>query len=738
MTEQVKVPEIRFAGFTDPWEQRKLSEVATFGGGHTPPMADPDNYEDGYVLWVTSQDVKSNYLDRTTTQITEKGAKELTLYPAGSLVMVTRSGILRHTLPVAELSKPSTVNQDIRVILPQGECCGEWLLQFFISHNKELLLEFGKTGTTVESVDFGKIKDMLLYMPSTVEQQQIGDYFAKLDSLITLHQRKYDKLVVFKKSMLEKMFPKDGESVPEIRFAGFTDPWEQRKLGEFSKKNTIKNANGALSETFTNSAEQGVISQLDYFDHDITNDANISGYYVVQPDDFVYNPRISATAPCGPINRNRLNRAGVMSPLYTVFSVDASMDKTYLEHYFKTSRWHDFMFLEGNTGARSDRFSISDATFFEMPIWCPEISEQMAIAKQLETTDTLITLHQRKRESRIIRVRSFIWLAGDISGIGVSAYQPEREDRMTEGNTNAETLFCDYYEQWISVYKEGAIREVTMKKYRLTQAWLGRLIPDLKLADMDRVNYQKLINGYAEHHERQTTMDFHHQLKGAILDAVDEGLIQRDPTRKAIIKGKPPCSKKTKYLNQFELHAVLADLELGKGPSWDWLILLVAKTGLRFSEALGLTPDDFDFVHQTLSVSKTWDYKNGGGFVPTKNASSVRKVQLDWQLIMQLSTLLKDMPASDPIFVNGKVYNSTANNILARHCERANVPVISIHGLRHTHASLLLFAGVSIASVSKRLGHASMNTTQDTYLHVIRELENKDVDIVMRALSTLI
>lgn len=376
------------------------------------------------------------------------------------------------------------------------------------------------------------------------------------------------------------------------------------------------------------------------------------------------------------------------------------------------------------------------ATFATLMPECK--SEMQAIGHFMSNLDGLITLHQRKRESRIIRVRSFIWLAGDISGIGVSAYQPEREDRMTEGNTNAETLFCDYYEQWISVYKEGAIREVTMKKYRLTQAWLGRLIPDLKLADMDRVNYQKLINGYAEHHERQTTMDFHHQLKGAILDAVDEGLIQRDPTRKAIIKGKPPCSKKTKYLNQFELHAVLADLELGKGPSWDWLILLVAKTGLRFSEALGLTPDDFDFVHQTLSVSKTWDYKNGGGFVPTKNASSVRKVQLDWQLIMQLSTLLKDMPASDPIFVNGKVYNSTANNILARHCERANVPVISIHGLRHTHASLLLFAGVSIASVSKRLGHASMNTTQDTYLHVIRELENKDVDIVMRALSTLI
>ena len=199
-------PEIRFAGFTDPWEQRKLGEVATFGGGHTPSMSDSDNYEGGNVLWVTSQDVKSHYLDGTTTQITEKGAKELTLYPAGSLVMVTRSGILRRTLPVAELRKPSTVNQDIRVILPQGKYYGQWLLQFFISRNKELLLEFGKTGTTVESVDFSKMRDMVLLTPSLPEQQQIGHYFARLDNLITLHQRKLELLRNIKKSMLDKMF----------------------------------------------------------------------------------------------------------------------------------------------------------------------------------------------------------------------------------------------------------------------------------------------------------------------------------------------------------------------------------------------------------------------------------------------------------------------------------------------------------------------------------------------------
>ena len=116
----------------------------------------------------------------------------------------------------------------------------------------------------------------------------------------------------------------------------------------------------------------------------------------------------------------------------------------------------------------------------------------------------------------------------------------------------------------------------------------------------------------------------------------------------------------------------------------------------------------------------------------------MRRVQLDWQLVIQFSELTKRLPHDEPIFVEGKVYNSTANSVLERHCKRAGVPVISVHGLRHTHASLLLFAGVSIASVAKRLGHASINTTQKTYLHIIRELENQDVDLVMRSISSLV
>lgn len=298
-------------------------------------------------------------------------------------------------------------------------------------------------------------------------------------------------------------------------------------------------------------------------------------------------------------------------------------------------------------------------------------------------------------------------------------------------------LFCDYYEKWIKVYKEGAIRKVTLDKYKMTQAWLKKLAPTLTLSDLNRITYQQILNDYAVNHERQTTMDFHHQLKGAILDAVDEGLVERDPTRKAIIKGKTPAVKKIKYLNQFELHTLISSLDLKSEVNWDWFIMLVAKTGMRFSEALALTPSDFDFAHQVLSISKTWDYKGNGGFLPTKNKSSVRKIQIDWQTVIQFSELLKGLPEDKPIFVKGKIYNSTVNDILGRYCKAANIPVISVHGLRHTHASLLLFAGVSIASVARRLGHSSMTTTQKTYLHIIQELENKDVDLVMRSLSSL-
>mgnify|MGYP000955917144 CR=1 FL=1 len=531
-------------------------------------------------------------------------------------------------------------------------------------------------------------------LPSLEEQRKIGKLFDTLDHLITLHQRKYDKLQVLKKAMLEKMFPKNGSSVPEIRFEGFTDAWEQRKAKDLCSISTGK----------SNTQDRV--------------DDGIYPFYVRSPivehsNRYLFDEEAVLTVGDG-VGTGKVfhyvnGKYDLHQRVYRMFDFSEEITAKYFYYYFSNHFYDRVMSMTAKTSVDSVRYEM----IADMDIALPKVKEQMAISAYFDRLDHLITLHQRKPYSHIQRRCNML-------------NEAQRTDK-----------FCEYYAKWITVYKKGAIRQVTMDKYLMTQKWLEKLIPDLKICDLNRIAYQQLLNDYAEYHERQTTMDFHHQLKGAVLDAVDEGLIDRDPTRKAIIKGKAPSAKKIKYLNQFELHTLLASLELKDEVNWDYFILLVAKTGMRFSEALALTPKDFDFYHQTLSISKTWDYKGAGGFQPTKNKSSVRKIQIDWQSVIRFSELVKGLPDDQPIFVDGKVYNSTVNDVLSRHCERCNIPVISIHGLRHTHASLLLFTGVSIASVARRLGHSSMTTTQKTYLHIIQELENKDIDLVMRSLSGL-
>ena len=252
------------------------------------------------------------------------------------------------------------------------------------------------TGTSYPAINSNDLSNLEIDLPTSEdEQRRIGCFITNLDHLITLHQRKCDETKTLKKYMLQKMFPQDGKKVPEIRFKGFTDDWEQRKLNEIADKVSEKNKNNEFSELFTNSAEQGIISQKDYFDREIVNDENLNGYYIVRNDDFIYNPRISVTAPVGPINRNRLGRNGVISPLYTVFRTH-DIDNLYLEFYFKTTKWHRFMKLNGDSGARFDRFTISSTQFMEMPIPYPTLEEQRKIGVYFESLDYLITLHQRK------------------------------------------------------------------------------------------------------------------------------------------------------------------------------------------------------------------------------------------------------------------------------------------------------------------------------------------------------
>ena len=293
---------------------------------------------------------------------------------------------------------------------------------------------------------------------------------------------------------------------------------------------------------------------------------------------------------------------------------------------------------------------------------------------------------------------------------------------------------------WIKLYKEKAVRKVTLDKYYLTHRKIKELAPELHMNELTRQSYQKLLNNYAATHEKQTTLDFHHHLKAALVDALDEGLLEHDPTRRAIIKGVDPSNKKNKFLNLYELQKLLRHLDLGDELNWDWFILLVSKTGLRFAEALALTPEDFDFERQQIIVNKSWNYKTPiGNFQKTKNESSNRVVIVDWHLMNQFKSLIRNKESDWPIFVphNKRVFNSTVNGLLEKYCYKLDIPTISVHGLRHTHASLLLYEGVSVASVAKRLGHANTTTTQETYIHIIEELENKDNDKVLHHLSQL-
>ena len=201
---------------------------------------------------------------------------------------------------------------------------------------------------------------------------------------------------------------KEKKRVPRLRFPGFTGDWEQRKLSDISTKVTTKNIDVHYTETLTNSAEQGIISQVDFFDKEISNKDNINGYYIVENNDFIYNPRISTLAPVGPINRNKLNRTGIMSPLYTVFRA-SNVDLDFLEWYFQSSHWHRYMKLNGDSGARADRIAIKDSTFFAMPIKTPvNRKEQVLIGETLEKFNQYITLHQRKLNRLILKKKSLL------------------------------------------------------------------------------------------------------------------------------------------------------------------------------------------------------------------------------------------------------------------------------------------------------------------------------------------
>ena len=386
----MRKPKLRFQGYTDDWEQRKLGSLLN----ETREKTKVENEDtllscaiDGMYL---NSELFSHFRGSSNIGYLKVKKNDLIL-SAQNLHLGNCNVNLRFEHGIISPAYKVYEFVDCDPLFMQA-----WVKQ---DSTKKFFLKASTEGASVcrKNIVWDELYKQTLPIPKLKEQEKIGQYFNNLDHLITLHQRKCEETKKLKKYMLQKMFPKKGMTVPEIRFDGFTDDWEQRKLGEIADKVSEKNKNNEFSEPFTNSAEQGIISQKEYFDREIVNNENLNGYYIVKNDDFIYNPRISVTAPVGPINRNRLGRNGVMSPLYTVFRTH-DIDNLYLEFYFKTTKWHRFMKLNGDSGARFDRFTISSTQFMEMPIPYPTLDEQIKIGEYFDNLDHLITLHQRKCE----------------------------------------------------------------------------------------------------------------------------------------------------------------------------------------------------------------------------------------------------------------------------------------------------------------------------------------------------
>ena len=402
MAEQAKVPEIRFAGFTDPWEQRKLGELAlTYSGGT--PSAGNSAYYGGEIPFIRSAEIDcdSTELSLTVAGLNNSSAK---LVDKG-MVLYAMYGATSGEVAISKIK--GAINQAI-LAMDASDMAANRFIAYWLRRQKKSITETflqGGQGNLSGAI----IKELGIPQPSLDEQRQIGSFFSNLDDLITLHQRKYDKLVVFKKSMLEKMFPKDGESVPEIRFAGFTDPWEQRKFGdcfEFLKSNTLSRA-GLNGENGTaRNVHYGdiLIKFGDCLDDErsdlpfITDDTVLPKYAgsILREGDVIFADTAEDETAGKCVELRKLPKEPTISGLHTIPARPRFPFGTgYLGHYLNSDAYHRQL-LPLMQGIKV--ISVSKAALQDTQVRFPGLSEQSAIGAALNEIDSLITLHQRKLE----------------------------------------------------------------------------------------------------------------------------------------------------------------------------------------------------------------------------------------------------------------------------------------------------------------------------------------------------
>ena len=396
MAEQAKVPAIRFAGFTDPWEQRKLGDVAT-------RVTRKNEGESDLPLTISAQ---HGLVDQRTFFNNQVASKDMSGY------YLLRKGEFAYNKSTSGDSPwgavKRLVNYEKGCVSTLYICFGldgtdpNYLVTYYETDcwhkGVQMIAAEGARNHGLLNIAPNDFFDTVLALPSSQEEQRrVGSFFSRLDDLITLHQRKYDKLVIFKKSMLEKMFPKDGESVPEIRFAGFTDPWEQRKLGDVATRVTRKNE-GESDLPLTISAQHGLVDQRTFFNNQVAS-KDMSGYYLLRKGEFAYNKSTSGDSPWGAVKRLVNYEKGCVSTLYICFGLDGT-DPNYLVTYYETDCWHKGVQMIAAEGARNHGLlNIAPNDFFDTVLALPSSQEeQRRVGSFFSRLDDLITLHQRKLE----------------------------------------------------------------------------------------------------------------------------------------------------------------------------------------------------------------------------------------------------------------------------------------------------------------------------------------------------
>jgi len=389
----MNAPRLRFNEFSGDWVANKLGEITLKVGSGSTPRGGDKVYQSHGIPFIRSQNVNNECLSLDNLiYIPENINAQMqgSVVQSDDILLNITGASIGRSCVVPSNFMIGNVNQHVCIIRLKADYYSRFFQPYLSSSRGQRSVLSFQVGSGREGLNFQAIRSFKIYVPVLEEQTKIANFLTAVDEKIAQLTQKCDLLAQYKKGVMQKIFSQelrfkddDGKEFPE---------WDVIDLEQIAFKVNLKNRNLEISNVLTNSATQGIISQNDYFDRDIANKNNLDGYYVVERDDFVYNPRISNNAPVGPIKRNKLIR-GVMSPLYTVFRFKKG-ELTFFEYFFETTCWHDYMKSISNSGARHDRMNITNESFFALPIALPSVKEQTKIADFLIAIDDKITQAQ--------------------------------------------------------------------------------------------------------------------------------------------------------------------------------------------------------------------------------------------------------------------------------------------------------------------------------------------------------